>query len=284
MFRAGRVSVRHPLRPFAWMSVHSDELRQALLLRGLFKNWKAFFNMSSLYGRTCCCLLATLILAGAARADDPSLKPEIQELAKGALLFDGNGTWTLRFPTPLTLADGITFETWILPNWRGDIAVAPCIMALRDGQTTRFTLRLSPGRDAIIVQSGDKAGTYAVKLEAEKISHLAVTALGDFTEVTVNGDWSGPIDFAAPTGHADTLELGGCSGAGAPFAGSLAEARLWNFAVGVDDIISFLPVTGDISDQDHTYDIYLRAQLTDLGGKPGLIERNGDIAEAWATP
>lgn len=226
-------------------------------------------------------LVLLLGLQTTARAEnDPSLLPEIGELSKGAMLFDGTSTARLKLSRPMDLTNGLAFETWVLPNWSGAALYDPCVMALRSSGTVMFSLRVGKSRDTITIQSGDTTFTYPAVLPAKKISHLAVASFGEYSEITINGEPSGLISLQAPVRTADTLEIGGCSGAGANFAGSLAESRLWNTWISLDDILSFEPVTGDLSTEDSPYQLLLQAQLTSNGNRAVLIERNASLPGA----
>jgi hypothetical protein len=224
-------------------------------------------------------LLVLVSAGGAAVADDPSFKPGIQDLLKGAMQFDGQSSVNLVLDPPMVLEDGVTVETWLSANWKGVATTAPCFISLSDDKGVLFSAGISADRRAIIVQSGSDVIAYPVAMNPAVINFVAIEGVGDYWQIIFNGEISGLIPFTPPSGTATRLDLGACNGQGAGFPGWLAETRVWNFALDVPDIIDFVPVTGDLADQDHPFLPLLRAQLTAGATGPALVARNGTDTE-----
>jgi predicted outer membrane repeat protein len=149
----------------------------------------------------------------------------------GSRLFSASGATSITVPATdeLELTEG-TLSAWIKPAWAaGSRGYDPAILALSDGASTRYSLRVSDDYSALLIDNGATTESVAVAgLAQGEWAHVAIVHDGNSWTAYVNGSAVGGASQSLGSAAGLPLVIGAASSGSGFFDGSIDEVLIYN--------------------------------------------------------
>ena len=173
-----------------------------------------------------CCAAMMLILAARPASAQAAYEPIVAN-------FNGQGALAMPPNPSLDINGSGTIEFWVSAKWSGDLDYDPAIMGYSGPQGPRFSFHIAGDKSGLGVYAGQYYDGVAFDFSDGLLHFVAITTLGDTTDIYIDGVYQDTLGFGFADLPADSFTIGSV-GDFSPFIGEIGQVRIWSEPVEVE--------------------------------------------------